>query len=133
MAKKRNNVKPDTALKAYWARNEEFIDKEKVAIAYADAHNVDQSVILALGSANGLEIEVSDEKGGTAMCTLFKEISEKSEARGKAQGEAQGEAKGIIETSRELGVPENQILDRLQQKLCISRQQAEKYLDIQSW
>lgn len=40
-----------------------------------------------------------------------------------------GEAKGIIETGRDVGLPEGKILERLQEKLGISAEKAQEYLE----
>ena len=40
------------------------------------------------------------------------------------------EAKGIVETGIEFGIPENDILERLQNKLNVSIQKAQEYLNI---
>ena len=42
----------------------------------------------------------------------------------------EGEAKGIVETGIEFGIPENDILERLQNKLNVSIQKAQEYLNI---
>ena len=60
------------------------------------------------------------------MCTLFDEIAKESEAI----GEARGEARGIIETGYDYKIPENDILQRLQNKLNISVKHAQEYLDM---
>ena len=54
------------------------------------------------------------------MCTLFDEIAKENEAK--------GEAKGIIETGLEFGIPEHDILERLQKKLNLSLQTAQEYI-----
>lgn len=42
----------------------------------------------------------------------------------------EGEAKGIVEVGIEFGIPENDILERLQNKLNVSIQKAQEYLNI---
>lgn len=42
----------------------------------------------------------------------------------------EGETKGIVETGIEFGIPENDILERLQNKLNVSIQKAQEYLNI---
>lgn len=56
------------------------------------------------------------------MYTLFEETAKESEIKGKAEG--------IIDTCLELGLSEQDILERLQKKLNISLQDAQEYLDI---
>ena len=58
------------------------------------------------------------------MCTLFEEVAKKNEIKGKLKGEA----KGIIETGFDFGLSENDILERLQNKLNVSMQVAQEYL-----
>lgn len=48
---------------------------------------------------------------------------------GREAGMEAGEAKGIIETGRDFGLPEGKILERLQNKLGISAEKAQEYLD----
>lgn len=64
------------------------------------------------------------------MCTLFEEIARESEAKGKAEGIAEGKAEGIIETGYDFGLSENDILERLQNKLKVSLQTAQEYLEM---
>ncbi len=71
------------------------------------------------------------------MCTLFEEIAreneikgiEKGKAEGKAKGKAEGRAEGIIETGLEFGLSEQDILERLQDKMNISLQSAQDYME----
>lgn len=57
------------------------------------------------------------------MCTVF----EATRAEGVAEGMAKGRAVEIIETGREFGLSEADILKRLQDKLQISVQKAQEY------
>ena len=56
------------------------------------------------------------------MCTLFDEIAKENEIKGRA--------KEIVETGYEFDFSENDILVRLQRKLDITLQQAQKYLNM---
>lgn len=60
------------------------------------------------------------------MCTVFEE----TRTEGKIEGKIEGEAKGIVETGLEFGVSEEDILDRLQEKLHVSVQKAQEYLEM---
>ena len=51
------------------------------------------------------------------------------EACGEARGEARGRAQSIIEFAKELGWSTEQTLQRLQDKLHISREEAKEYLN----
>lgn len=53
---------------------------------------------------------------------------EKGMERGMEKGKAEGRAEGIIETGFEFGLSEQDILERLQNKLDISLQMAQEYL-----
>lgn len=65
------------------------------------------------------------------MCTLFEEIALENEKKGreegKAEGKEEGKAEGIIETGLDVGLSEQDILERLQNKLDISLQKAQEY------
>ena len=56
------------------------------------------------------------------MCTLFDEIEK--------EGKIEGEAKGIIEAGFDFGISENDILQRLQNKLDVSLQKAQEYFEM---
>lgn len=101
-------------------------------INYAREHGVDQSVIMTVAGATNLKIDYNSlsRKGGIDVCTLFEEIAKESRAEGEAKGRTEGEVKGIIETGVDFGLPENEILDRLQNKLNLSLQAAQEYIKI---
>lgn len=93
--------------------------KEKV-IKYALEHNVDKTVVMTVAGATNRKIDYNalSKKGDVTMCTLFDEI------------EKDGEAKGIIETGFDFGLSENDILQRLQNKLNVSLQKAQEYFEM---
>ncbi len=62
------------------------------------------------------------QRGVKYMCEIMDKLMEESEAK--------GEAKGIIETLEELGVPKEQIVDRLIKKLKITVEEAMGYLAV---
>ncbi len=64
------------------------------------------------------------------MYTLFEEIAKESESKGKAIGKAEGKAEEIIDSGFEFGLSENDILNRLQRKLPIPLQKAQKYFNM---
>ena len=101
--------------------------KEKV-IKYAREHGIDKTVIMTVAGATNCKINYNAlaEKGDADMCTLFEEIARESEAKGKAEGKAEG----IIETGYDFGLSENDILERLQNKLKVSLQTAQEYLEM---
>ena len=60
------------------------------------------------------------------MCTLFESIAKENEKK----GEAKGRAMEIVETGIEFGLPENDIIKRLQNKLNLSLQTAQEYFEM---
>ncbi|MDE7341015.1 MAG: Rpn family recombination-promoting nuclease/putative transposase [Lachnospiraceae bacterium] len=104
--------------------------KEK-AIQYCEEHKTSKSVIMTVAGATNSKIDYNAfEKGDGKMCTLVQEIERQGEAKGEAKGEVKGEAKGIIETGYEFGLSDNDILERLQNKLNISLQKAQEYIEM---
>jgi len=97
-------------------------NREQEAVTYADSNKVDDSVILAIGSAGGIDVEKMEKKGEVAMCTLFEEL--------EARGETRGEAKQIIKMGLEFGLSENDILNRMQGKLNIKPEEAREYMEM---
>lgn len=97
-------------------------EAKKKVIDYAREHNVDKSVIMTVAGATNCKLDYNalSRKGDVDMCTLFDEIAKENEAK--------GEAKGIIETGLEFGIPEHDILERLQKKLNLSLQTAQEYI-----
>ena len=97
--------------------------KEKV-IKYALEHNVDKTVVMPVAGATNRKINYHalSKKGDVTMCTLFDEIEK--------EGKITGEAKGIIETGFDFGLSENDILQRLQNKLNVSLQKAQEYFEM---
>lgn len=97
--------------------------KEKV-IEYAIEHNVDKTVVMTVAGATNRKIDYNalSKKGDVTMCTLFDEIEK--------EGKITGEAKGIIETGFDFGLSENDILQRLQNKLNVSLQKAQEYFEM---
>ena len=91
--------------------------KEK-AIQYSEEHNTEKNVIMAVAGATNTKLEYNLLTGDGNMCTLFDEIAK------------EGRAKGIIEISLEFGLPESDILNRLQNKLDVSLQIAQEYFTI---
>lgn len=94
------------------------------AIEYAKEHGVDKSVIMTVAGATNCRIDYNalDGRGDVDMCTLFEEIAR--------DGQLEGEAKGIVEAGIDFGISEKDILERLQNKLAVSLQKAQEYLEI---
>lgn len=98
-------------------------EAKKKAIEYSEEHKTDKEVIVTVAGATNSRIDCNVlEKGEKTMCRVFDEIAKENEAI--------GEAKGIIETGFEFGASESDILTRLQNKLNVSLQMAQEYLEM---
>lgn len=62
-------------------------------------------------------------KGEFDMCKAFEDMKEE----GRQEGKIEGRAEEIVESGYEFGLPENKILERLQNKLDISLEEAKEY------
>ena len=101
------------------------------AIDYAREHEVNKSVVMTVAGAANCKLDYNAfEKGDGGMCTLFEKIAKESEAIGEANGKLKGRAVEIVETGYEFGLSEADILKRLQQKLEISLQMAQEFLNM---
>lgn len=60
------------------------------------------------------------------MATVF----EKTREEGKIEGKIEGRAEGMIEVWLELGIPKQDILEKLQNKLNISLPKAKEYFNL---
>ncbi len=108
--------------------------KEK-AIAYAEEHKVDKSVIMTVAGAANTRIDYKAfEIGDGKMYTVFEEIAKENESKGRIEGRIEGrlegEAKGIIVVGFELGLSETEILEMLQKKLNVPKEKAQEYIEI---
>ena len=75
------------------------------------------------GAANcKIDFAALKQEGGNSMWSVFEETAKEGETRGKAEG--------IIDTCYDLGLPEEDILQRLQVKLDISLQAAQEYIRV---
>ena len=75
------------------------------------------------GAANcKIDFAALEQEGGNNMWSVFEETAK--------EGKAEGKAEGIIDTCSDLGLPDEDILKRLQVKLNISLQAAQEYLRI---
>ena len=97
----------------------------KKAIQYSEERRTEKSVIMTVAGATDSKLDYNAfGNGDGAMCSLFEEIAKE----GEIKGQTKGEAKGIIETGFEFGLSENDILERLQNKLNVSLEMAQEYI-----
>ena len=97
----------------------------KKAIQYSEERKTEKSVIMTVAGATDSKLDYNAfGNGDGAMCSLFEEIAKE----GEIKGQTKGEAKGIIETGFEFGLSENDILERLQNKLNVSLEMAQEYI-----
>lgn len=92
------------------------------AIEYTKKHNVEKSVVMTVAGAANCKLNYELEGDG-GMWTVFEE----TQNEGRIQGINEGRIKGIIEMGLECGLSEEDILEKLQQKLNVSWQKAQEY------
>ncbi len=107
-------------------------DAKKRAIDYSDLHKPNKSVVMTVAGAANVKLDYSKlERSEDAVCTLFEEIAEEGKAEGiaegKAAGIAEGKAAGIIEMGLDCGLPKEKIIEKLQVRLDVTKEQAEEY------
>ena len=97
-------------------------DKKEKAIEYTKEHKVSDTILKTMAGAANCKIvfDVLKQEGENNMWSVFEETAK--------EGEARGEARGIVDTCSDLGLPDEDILKRLQVKLNISLQSAQEYL-----
>jgi hypothetical protein len=89
------------------------------AILYANEHHSDKSVITTVAGVANLNIAI--ERRDDTMYSVFQDLFD--------EGIAKGRINGIIETSYDFGLSDNDIIAKLQEKLNVSLQQAQEYLN----
>lgn len=99
-------------------------NKEKLLdFLRTDIHkSIEMNAARVIKTITNTPIEVSEEKEEIEMCKAIEDLIAESEAR--------GEAKGMIEVCLEMNISKEDILNKLQDKLNISPQQAEEYFGI---
>ena len=93
-------------------------------------HEVSDTILKTVaGTANcKIDFDTIKQEGENSMWSVFEETAKEGEARGEARGEVRGEARGIIDTCHDFGLPDEDILKKLQEKMNISLQTAQEYL-----
>ncbi len=91
-------------------------ERKEQAMEYSRKNKTDKNVAITVVGATNTKLDYNVlEKGDDGMCTLFKKIAKESEA------------KGIIEAGLDFGLPEQDILERVQIKLEVSLDMAKEY------
>ena len=95
------------------------------AIGYTKERRVDRAVILTAAGAlnNQIDYNALEQRGDVNMFTVFEE----TRIEGREEGREEGRAEEIIETGYEFGLSDDDILGRLQKKLDISSEMAQRY------
>jgi hypothetical protein len=105
-------------------KNKAGKEKKQEAIEYADANKVDKTVLLAVGSTSGVDMEVL-EKEDADMCTLFEEIKKE----GEEIGVEKGRVKEIVALCRELDMDDDGIIRKIEERLDIDADKAREYFE----
>jgi len=98
--------------------NKPFHEVRKEAIEYTREHDVEKSVIMTVAGAANCRLDY-ELKGDGGMWTVFEET--------KNEGRNEGRIRDIIEMGIECGLSEEDILEKLQHKMNVSRQKAQEY------
>lgn len=122
----KNNRDLFNLLKLVNDNNKQSRVKREEVNAYINKNHIDKTVANVIGSTSGLKIELNESEGESVMKTLFRDIKKE----GEIEGEIRGKAKGIIEMGFEFGLSEEDILNKLEIKLNISKEAAQEYLDM---
>ncbi len=115
-----NNIVFFDMLKVVLEKNISKIEARRKVIEYAAKHNVDKTIVMTVAGATNCKLDYNalSKKGEITMCTLFDEIAK------------DGKAEGIIETGLDFGLSEEEIVQRLQNKLNLSLQKAQEYFEM---
>ena len=107
----------------------QFLEQTENMKTPQERNNID-AVLQASVSANYESYEKIRREMGMceALRELMKDEIEKDVAHGKAEGKTEGKAEEIVEMGYEFGLSESDVLERLQKKLNIPLQTAQKYL-----
>lgn len=119
-----NNVDFFNMMEILTDQNQTVQEIKDMAVAYAKEHHVEQTVITTVASASNCSIDyhlLGKKEGDAGMLSVFEKT--------KKEGEVKGKAEGIIDLGLELGLSEQEIIEKLQQKLNIPIQQAKEYFN----
>lgn len=115
-----NNIVFFDLLKVVLDKNISKNEARKKVIEYAAEHDVDKTIVMTVAGATNCKLDYNalSKKGDVTMCTLFDEIAK------------DGKAEGIIEIGLDCGLSEEEILQKLQNKLNLSLQKAQEYFEL---
>lgn len=112
--------------------NEGHIDLKRLKEQFAKKE-IYWETMAAIGAATGsgeLVEYAQNHKGGRLnMCTALENLKQEGRQEGRQEGLEEGILKGMITAYRELNLPEDAILLKLQQKLNLSCEKAQEYLN----
>ena len=117
-----NNVDLFNLLEILLDKSKPLKETKSKAIEYAKQHEVEKNVVMTVAGAANCKIDYHalDRKGEVAMYTVFEEIAKESENV--------GEIRGTIKAYKRMNVPDDIIIENLQDIYNLSEQEAEEYL-----
>lgn len=127
-----NNVDFFNMMEILTDKSRPLKETREKAIAYAKERHVSRSVVMTVAGAANCPIDYHslDEKGESGMWTVFEETKKEGIEEGIKEGIVKGKAQAIVETSLEFGLSEQQIIEKLRQKLNVSALKAQEYFDL---
>ena len=111
-----------------------FLRSVNTLTAQGDLARAD--AVLQVSASANTEMYRRIYKEGLEMCQALREIMKedfdaveaRGEARGRAEGEARGTIIGTVNTYRELGFTNSEILSRIMKKFSLTQAEAESYV-----
>ena len=114
-------------------------DFEKINREYKD-RDINQELIRVIGkitdSSKLMEQKMEGEMGN--MCTALRKLEEECEQKGRKEGLKEGHEKGLeagiinmVSVMRELEIEPEVILQKLQEKFQLKKEEAERFLDVE--
>ena len=112
---------------------------EKINREYKDRY-INQELIRVIGkitdSSKLMEQKMEGEMGN--MCTALRKLEEECEQKGRKEGLKEGHEKGLeagiinmVSVMRELEIEPEVILQKLQEKFQLKKEEAERFLDVE--
>jgi hypothetical protein len=110
-----NNINLFSLLRIIYDTTLSKKERREAAQRYDEEHQVDASVVMAVAATSKITLKDFKERGAIGMCSLFDEIRE------------EGKAEEIIVLYQEMGKNQDEIIDKLQERLNISLDKAQEY------